>query len=199
MLPIVRLIAVVCFISCLGSAYAAPVHTVTWEPKNASPGTEVTLGGESFVLVRVPLRTFGDNQDYTVRFLAPVFQRVLFATLTTEHNADPLEDPIELDGFDVTAVVSDGRNYTIEPSLTSPARRNFTVTAQTFCTVQIKVGVTRLTLGHFFTTNQQQETDIGRTEDAVPFAQWDDYVHPTAQVRACDRWIDYIRIRRRTN
>ena len=73
---IVRLIWVLCLTGFLGIAHAAPVHTVTWKPKNGAPGTEVTLGGQSLVLVRMPLQPFSGSQRYEVRFLAPVEQPV---------------------------------------------------------------------------------------------------------------------------
>ena len=196
MSPIVRLIAVVFFLIYLESVHAAPVHTVTWTLVNASPGTEVTLAGQTFVLVRVPVRPLIGNQHYAVSFLAPVFPQVgPNATLTTFHSTDPLEDPFQIDGFNATATVLDGRSYLISPSIANPDTSSFSVLAQTTCTVQVKVGSTILSFFHVFTTPQQRPTVLGETLNALPVADWDAYVHPSAQVRACDEWIDYIRIR----
>jgi len=197
---IIRLIGVLCFISCLGAAHAAPVHTVTWTPQNVAPGTEVTLGGQKFVLVRVPLRPFSGTQDYQVSFLAPVVQGFVAASLETQHSTDPVGDPIQIDGFDASVLVSDGRSYNITPAPTpaNPDNKSFAVSVQTFCTAQVKVGAaTLLSFFHFFgPAVQQPRTEIGETPNALPFADWDAYRHPNAQVLACDKWIDYIRIRR---
>ena len=197
---IVRLIWVLCITGFLGIAHAAPIHTVTWKAKNVDPGTEVTLGGQSLVLVRMPLQPFSGSQRYAVSFLAPVDQFFggLSATLTTQHSKDPLEDPIEIDGFDATVIVSDGRNYTLGPTPTPPFdTTSFSVTAHANCTVQVKVGAeTILSFFQFFTTEQQPPTEIGETPDALPLADWEAYRHPNALIQACDDWIDYIRIKK---
>ena len=193
---IVRLIWVLCLTGFLGIAHAAPVHTVTWKPKNGAPGTEVTLGGQSLVLVRMPLQPFSGSQRYEVRFLARV-EGGLGATLTTQHSKDPLEDPIEIDGFDATVIVSDGRNYTLGLAPTPPFDTSFFVTAQATCTVLIKVGAaTILSFFQFFDREQQPPTEIGETPDALPLADWEAYRHPNALIQACDDWIDYIKIKK---
>jgi hypothetical protein len=195
---IVRLLWVLCCLGFLGVAHAVPIHTVTWVQKNVAIGREVTLGGQSLVLVRLPLQPFSGSQRYAVSFLAPVNQSFgLTATLTTQHSRDPLEDPIEIDGFEATVIVSDGRNYTLGPILTPPFTTSFSVAAQATCTVQIKVGAaTILSFFQFFTREQQPPTEIGETPDALPLADWEAYRHPNALIQACDDWIDYIKIRK---
>jgi hypothetical protein len=106
----------------------------------------------------------------------------------------PLRGSIEIDGFNAEAVVVDGRIYTINNSFPDLTQYNFAVDAQAICTVSVKVRQTLLIFSTFFLAVQQPDTDIGTRPNAVPFAQWDDYVDPTQQVRGCDRWLDYIRI-----
>jgi hypothetical protein len=196
---IVRLLWVLCFTSVLGVAHAAPIHTVTWAQKNAPIGKEVTLGGQTLVLVRLPLQPFSGSQRYAVSFLAPADQSFgLLTTLVTQHSRDPLEEPIDIDGFDATVVVSDGRNYTLGPAFPPPCNTCFSVTAQVTCSVHIKVGTaTLLSLFQVFEKVQQPPTELeeGDPPDAVPLANWAAYKHPNAQIQACDDWIDYIKIK----
>jgi hypothetical protein len=192
---LVRLMVAWVGLSVASHAIAAPVHTVTWTPQNVAPGTEVTIAGQRFVLVRVPVQNLGNTARYAVSFLAPIIQGALLATLTTQHSTDPIEDTIQIDGFAAAVTVSDGREYAIAPNFPNLDKYDFTVTAQAICVVLVKVGPTLLSFFTLFQTEQQASTDIGETPNAQPFAEWDAYVHPSAQVKGCDRWIDYIRIR----
>jgi hypothetical protein len=194
---IVRLIWVLCCTGFLGIAHADPIHTVTWKAKNVALGTEVTLAGQSFTLVRVPVKPFKGKQRYEVSFLASVVEQFgyeyLSATLTTRHSTDPLGDLIPIDGFDATVIISDGHFYSLLPSPTNPNATSFSVTAHTSCTVHVQLDAeTILSFTPGFTTVQQRPTVIGEPPDALPVAEWDAYDHPNAHIRACDNWIDYI-------
>ena len=186
-------IAFIC-LSVVSQSNAQSPHSITWTPRTETPGTQVTIAGTSFVLVRVPVRDLGGTSRYAVRFLAPQIQGLLIAPLTTTHSAAPLRGSIEIDGFSAEAGVVDGRSYTINNSPIAPTQYNFSVDAQAICTVSVQVRRTLLVFSTFFTVAQQPATDIGAIPNAVPFAEWDDYVHPTQQVRGCDQWLDYIRI-----
>jgi hypothetical protein len=177
-----------------GGAQAQPAHTITWRAVNAAPGTQVSISGQQFILVRTPVRDLGGNRRFAVSFLAPRTGPALFAILTTLHSRDPLTNPIDLDGFDANVSVSDGRNYSIITNFASPGDYTFNVTAQATCTVSIKAGQTLILLTASLSTVQQPDTDIGSTPNAVPDAEWADYVHPTNQVNGCNRWVDYVRI-----
>lgn len=185
---------------CLGfvsQGNAQSPHPMTWTPRNAAPGTQVNIAGTSFVLVRVPVENLGvPATRYAVSFLAPRVQGFLSGSLTTVHSTAPLNNPIEIDGFDAKVSVSDGRTYTIGSGFQNPSQYNFTVEAQVTCAVTVKVGATLLQFFAPFTDRQQPVTNIGPVPDALQEAEWDDYIHPTAQVRGCDIWLDYIKIRR---
>jgi hypothetical protein len=187
-------IAFVC-LSVVSQSNAQSPHSITWTPRTETPGTQVTIAGTPFVLVRVPVRDLGGTSRYAVRFLARQIQGLsLIAQLITTHSAAPLRGSIEIDGFSAEAGVVDGRTYTINNSVIDPTQYNFRVDAQAICTVSVQVRRTLLVFSAFFTEVQQPETDIDTTPNAVPFAEWENYVDPRQQVRGCDRWIDYIRI-----
>lgn len=175
-------------------AHAAPPHTITWAPQNANPGFSVTIAGQPFVLVRTPVRDLGGSRRFEVEFLAPGTAATLVGILTTLHSKDPLKNPIQIDGFDANLSVTDGRSYTVMTNFVSPGDFTFTVNAFATCSVSIKAGQTLITVSAHLATVQQPETDIGSTPNAVPDAEWVDYVHPTAQVNGCNRWADYVRI-----
>jgi hypothetical protein len=177
-----------------GRAQAASPHTLTWTPQSGNPGKVVTLAGQTFVLIRMPVRDFGSARRYAVSFLAPRTGILVQAPLTTVHSKEALTDPILIEGFDATVTVTDGRSYNILSNFSSPGDYTFTVTAHASCTVQIKVGQTLITLIGHIPVVQQPGTNIGDTPNAVPHADWADYVHPSAQLTACDKWLDYVRI-----
>jgi hypothetical protein len=175
-------------------AHAAPPHTITWAQQNAAIGAKVTIAGQPFTLVRTPVKDLGaGNQDVQVSFLAPGPPASLVGILSTVHSKDPLPNPVQIDGFDANLSVIDGRSYTIMPSFVSPGDYTFTVSASATCIVNIKVGQTLITLTAQLSTVQQPDTTIP-TPNAVPFAEWIDYVHPTLQVNGCNKWVDYISI-----
>lgn len=190
------LVALAVFWLSIGIAvptHAAPPHTIAWTPLNAAPGKNIVIAGEPFVLVRVPVRDLGGNRRFQVSFLAPKFGGTLVGILTTSHSKDPLPDPIQIDGFDAIVTVADGRSYTVDNFL-SPGDYTFTVVAQASCSASIKVGQTLLLLNGVISVTQQPSTDIGDKPNAVPHAEFADYIHPTAQVNGCNKWIDYIRV-----
>jgi hypothetical protein len=174
-------------------ADAVPAHTITWVQQNAAVGAKVTIAGQPFTLVRVPVRDLGGSARFHVKFLAPGAPATLVGVLSTVHSKDPLTNPIQIDGFDANVLVIDGRSYTIFPNFVSPGDYTFNVTASASCIANIKVGQTLITLTAQLTTVQQPDTTIP-DPDAVPAAEWLDYVHPTVQVNGCNKWVDYISI-----
>lgn len=194
MKAIVAIAVLALSIGFAGGAHAQPPHTITWRAQNATPGTQVSIAGQQFVLVRTPVRDLGGSRRFVVSFLAPVTGPTLFAILTTLHSREPLTNPIQLDGFDANVSVSDGRTYSILSNFLSPGDYTFNVTAQATCSVNIKAGQTLIMVNASLSTVQQPDTDIGSTPNAVPDAEWADYIHPTAQVNGCNRWVDYVRI-----
>ena len=175
-------------------ASAAPPHTINWTPLGGAPGKQVTLAGQQFVLVRVPVRDLGGARRFSVTFLAPKVGGTLVGALTTLHSKDPLPDPIQIDGFDAVVTVGDSRTYTVITNFLSPGDYTFTVDAHASCTASIKVGQTLLLITGGISVTQQPSTDIGDTPNALPHAEFADYIHPTAQVNGCNKWVDYIRI-----
>jgi hypothetical protein len=186
-------LTVACLVfGAIGEATAAAVHLVTWVPRSAPPGTRVTIAGTPHELTRMPIRDLGGPNRYALSFLASDPAGSFgFASVLTRHTTDTIENPISIDGFDASVDVSDSRSYLIR---SDGAQNIFSVMAIGQCVVNIKVGKTLITLSTSLSAEQQPDTDIGTTPNAVPFAAWDDYIHPTALVNGCDRWLDYIRI-----
>jgi hypothetical protein len=188
-------LAIALVFGVVGHAAAAPIHPMTWVPRSAAPGDTVTIAGQPFELVRLPLRDLGGSNRYFVSFLRLVTEGFFtaFVVLTTTHSNDPIENPIQIDGFDATVEVTDRRSY----NLNSPdgGNHSFVVFVHVDCVVKVKIGQTLALISTSFFAEQQPVTDIGTIPNAVPFAQWGDYLHPTTLVNGCDRWLDYIRIR----
>jgi hypothetical protein len=183
-------------VAVAGPGDAAPAHTIVWSPKNAAPGTIVTLAGQPFVLIRIPVRDLGSTRRFMVSFLATKTGTFVQAPLPTVHSRDPLANPSEIDGFDAVISVSDSRSYHVNTNFIPPDDDYvFQVIAHASCTVQIKLGATLVSFGTSFSAIQQPLTNIGAIPNAVPHAEWADYVHPSPQVTACNNWIDYIRVR----
>jgi hypothetical protein len=174
--------------------HAQSPHTITWTARGGNPGALVTIAGQQFRIARTPIRDLGSSRTFSLTFLAPRTGPVLTGFVLTSHSTAPLTNPIQIDGFDANVTVADGRNYTIVNNFASPGDYTFTVAAQAVCTVNVKVGQTLITLFATFSAVQQPDTDIGNTPNALPQAEWADYIHPTALVTGCNQWIDYVRI-----
>ena len=180
-----------------GTVGAVQPHTITWIPKNAAPGQVVTIAGQQFVLVRFPIRDLASTRRFQVSYLATKNGTAIVpAILTTVHSKDPIVNSIEIDGFDASVFVSDGRTYSLLSNFLTPADDyTFSVNATASCSVSVKLGETLVTLIGHFSVVQHVAENIGTTPNAVPFANWADYVHPNPQITACNNWLDYVRIR----
>lgn len=188
---VVWLVAACLVLGLATPALAGPPHTPTWTPKTAAPGTTITIAGRELVAVRMPVKDLGPAAGrYAVSFLAPINAGTVVATVFSQHYTDPLVDPIQIDGFDATPTLVDARTYT----LIGPDNfRAFSVTAQASCGVNLKLGSTLVTIA-VVGFNVEQQSSVHDTFNLVPHAEWADWVHPTAQVNGCDRWLDYVRV-----
>lgn len=195
---IMRLVIAIVLLSLTGQGNAQSLHPITWTPQSVAPGTRVNIAGTAFVLVRVPVRDLGGSRRYAVSFLATRFEiagaGLIISSLSTIHTNGPLENSLQIDGFNAEVNVDDLRHYNVNNDPINRTQYNFSVEASASCRVSVLVGRTELTFSASFSRTQQPETAIGTTPDAVPFAEWDAYIHPTSLIRGCDRWIDYIRI-----
>jgi hypothetical protein len=182
-----------------GVANAQSVHGVTYTARTAALGTQVSLGGKTFVLVRLPMKDFGSANRYIVEFLAEVTDvaTTTFAgDLFTEHSDQTLTSTTLIGGFPASALVSDSRTYTFSTQFFPATGNALKVDVQVNCVVQVKVGDTLAGLFADFSSVQQDTTPALVT---APFsgsanAAWGNYVDPITLVTACDNWIDYIRI-----
>jgi hypothetical protein len=197
----IQLGSLVTLVLLCGAAYAVPPHSLTYSQVSVAPGTQVTIGGEQFIAVQVPMRQFTVDSHYAVRFLTPMGQDgSVFAFLTTTHSTDPLPSTnATIDGFPALIQVIDGRTYSISTELdpnTFEPTNMFRAVAGATVTVQIKVGDTLLS---FFDglNKTDHEVDLGLNEyRATGQAAYGKYLDPVALMGAqgLDKWVDYIRV-----
>lgn len=180
-----------------GVAGAANVHNVTWVRKAVAPGTEVTLGGQTFVLVRLPMKEFTNNNRYVVEYLVPEFLPsppiVASTQLSTVHSDIQLTDTVDVSGYPANISVVDGRSYDYNANLGFDD--GLKVEASVVGTVTIKVGDTVLSLSAFFTAEQQALTAVPSPFAASSWATWQ-YPDPTTLVASFDNWVDFVRVLR---
>jgi hypothetical protein len=191
-MTIVFRFAVACLVLGLAgpATAAADPHTPTWAPRTAAPGTAITIAGTPLIAVRIPVEDLGPAAGrYAVSFLAPNAGGTVRALVATVHSNEPLVDPIQIDGFDAILGLSDARSYGL---VGPPGNRAFSVLAQVTCGVHIKLGATLVSVA--VGLHVEQQSSVHDTLNLVPHAEWADWVHPTAQVNGCDRWLDYVRV-----
>ena len=189
----------VAFVAICGAAEAQ--HSLTYSQISVNPGTIVTIAGQQFVAVQVPMRQFSVDSRYAVRFLSPVGQDGdVFAFLITQHSSAALPSTnATIDGFPALIQVSDGRNYAITTEIdlvTFEVTNVFRAIGSATATVQVKVGDT---LVSFFDSleNTDHEVDLGPNEyRATGQALYGKYTDPLPLLgpQGLDKWIDYIRI-----
>jgi hypothetical protein len=179
-----------------GAVSAANVHNITWVRKAVSPGTVVTLGGQDFVLVRMPMKEFSNNNRYVVEYLAPVVDPgpppAVLTEISTLHSNETITDPVTVSGYPAQIEVTDGRSYQYHANI--GFEDGLQVDAQVYGIVTIKVGDTLMTLSTLFSAVQQTLTAVATDFSASPYAQWGNYTDPTVLVTSFDNWLDYVRI-----
>jgi hypothetical protein len=184
-----------------GTVYAQPPHAVTYSQVSVAPGTQVTINGEQYVAVQVPVRQFTVDSRYAVRFLEPVQpDGSVFAFLSTQHSTDPLPSTnATIDGFPALIQVNDGRTYAIVTTtdpITFENTNVLRVSGTATVTVQVKLGDTLLS-GFESLSKIDHEADLGPNEyRGTAQAAYGKYTDPLSLlgVNGLDKWVDYIRI-----
>ena len=190
------------FVALIVSGAAAHAqHSLTYSQISVAPGAVVTISGQQFVAVQVPMRQFTADSRYAVRFLTPRGDDgEVFAILTTQHSSAALSSPnATIDGFPALIQVNDGRNYAITTEIdfvTFETTNVFRAVGTASTIVQVKVGDT---LVSFYDSleNTDHEVDLGQNEyRATSQAAYGKYTDPLALLgpQGLDKWIDYIRI-----
>jgi hypothetical protein len=180
-----------------GTASAANVHNVTWVRKAVAPGTIVSIGGQNFVLVRLPLKEFTNGNRYIVEYLEEAQDLgppVTFnAQVSATHSTDALVNPVTVSGYPANIAVQDLRQYNYADG--TGFQDGLEVDAWLFASVTLKVGDTALALGTFFSTTQQNLTSVpSGIFSSSSYANWNQYTDPTALVTHFDNWLDYVRV-----
>ena len=177
-----------------GNAIAA-VHNLSYAKKSPALGTEFVLGGQTYVLVRIPIELFS-GEKYSI--IIP-FERDSFdpsdgtVNLTTEHSTDAFGADLTIDSYPARLSVDDYRNETVSGDYGVSSR--FTVSLQVNLTITIKVGTTLVTAQYFMDRGgYETNANLGASFNAQPYAQWAKYTDPTGIVAAMDELIDYVRV-----
>lgn len=189
---------------CAMGVQAAPPHSITYAKKAEEPGKVLTINGNKFVIVRLPVRAFSGDK-YAITFPAPLAEgdQFTYAILPTYHGTDGFTQNLTIDGYPAQVEVSDSRVYQLTQDFLEPGTNLFTVSAQATATVTINLGGTVLLLGESVNTKDpigggelETEVGIGNSFNAASAAEseWWKYTDPTTQVNTLDYWVDYIRI-----
>jgi hypothetical protein len=183
-------------LSLAGSTNAlAAAHALTYL-ENAQPlGTEISLGGRTYVLVRMPVELFS-GERYSL--IVP-FERYSYdptdgnLNLQTEHSTDAFDSNLTIDSYPARVVVKDVRSFGLSGDFGEVAFFSVGVTVQV--NVTLKLGTTLVTIGYYMDKGgYETEADIGPSFSAQPFAEWSEYRDPTGLVSHLDDLIDYVRV-----
>jgi len=195
----------------------AQVHAVTYSKNAQDPPKFVTLGGQSFALVRFAVRDFTVDKRYLVSYLAPIVDEdgnlattgditLLPTSLVTEHSNEALTSNITIDGYPGVLQLSDGRQYSMQSDFLGTDKQ-FDVEHTAVVFLRVKVGDMILNFQNFWDKLQQPVAggdqdpgslgyvNLGDSYNAYPAVRWGLYVDPTGLVGAADSWIDYITIK----
>jgi hypothetical protein len=180
---------------CQSEALAGPTgpHPITYVQRVEPLGTQVTLGAETFDLVRIPVRLFSGKRYALIvpamRF-DPDFGMVY---IEASHSTEPFESNITIDTFPAHVRIDEVHNYSVTGDLGTSA--SFNVGTYVGLSLTIKLGTTRLSYVVQFDRDAiLTEADIGADYNVVPYAEWVKYRDPTGLIRAVNDLLDYIRV-----
>jgi hypothetical protein len=183
-------------LSLAGTANAlAAAHALTYVENVQPLGTEFSLGGRSFVLVRIPIELFsGERYSVIVPFSrSPDDPTDGNVNLQTEHSTDPFDSNLTIDSYPARVVVEDVRSFGLSGDFGESAFFTAVVTVQV--NVTLKLGTTLVTFGFLMDKGgYETEVDIGPSFSAQPFAEWSEYRDPTGLVGKLNDLIDYVRV-----
>lgn len=191
----------------------AGAHNVAYSQKSALPGTQFTLGGTTFDIVRVPIRLFS-GESYALIVPAsrsdPEFSHL---NLQVQHSSDPFVSNVTISSFPAHVAVTDGRFYSLTGNVGGTAAASavdssggvqadlviggttFNVGTYVSMTVTIKLGSTRVRYSIQLDRDLlQTNVGVGSAYNIVPFAEWAKYKDPTDLVKALNDLVDYIRV-----
>jgi hypothetical protein len=168
-------------------------HTMTYVERVEPLGTQVTLGGDTFDLVRIPVRLYsGARYAFIVPAIRfdPDFGSV---ALEAHHSNEPFTSNITIDSFPARATVEEVVNYTMSGDFGTSGALD--VGTYVGLTVTIKLGNTLVS--YFVPLDRyavQTSTEVGATHNFVPYAEWAKYRDPIDLVKALNNLLDYIRV-----
>jgi hypothetical protein len=168
-------------------------HTMTYVEQVAPLGTELTFGGETFDLVRIPVRLY-TGERYALIVPAQRFDPDFGSVaLDAHHSSEPFVANITIDSFPARADVQEVVHYTMNGDFGTSAALE--VGTNVGLTITIKLGTTLVSyfvpLGRYAV---QTSTEVGTTYNFVPYAEWAKYRDPVDLVKAVNNLLDYIRV-----
>jgi hypothetical protein len=196
---------------CQTDAFAG-AHTVTYVRRTQPLGTQVTLGGTTFDLIRVPVRLLSGEQYSLIVPAArfdPDFGSVNIQAL---HATGSFVANATVDTYPAHVAVTDRRYYTLTGNVggAGVARTadsaagaeaiiiggtTFNVGTGVAMTVTIKIGTTLVRYAVELNRDLlQTNVDVGPAYNIVPYAEWGKYRDPLDLVKALNDLLDYIRV-----
>jgi hypothetical protein len=168
-------------------------HSITYAKRVEPLGTQVTLGGATFDLVRIPVGLFSGKR-YALIVPATRFDPDFgLVYIGASHSTEPFESNITIDTFPAHVRVDEVQSYSLAGDLGTSA--TFNVGTYIGLSVTIKLGTTRLSYVVQLDRDAiLTEADIGADYNAVPYAEWAKYRHPSDLVKAVNDLLDYIRV-----
>jgi hypothetical protein len=178
----------------------ADAHTVSYVKRSGALGDTVTVGGQDYVLVRIPVKTFtGVLYGITIPcpVVGPGFGGCNVSTVHVGAN-DPFTQNITIDGFPANVSVQDFRHYSLDGQIGTDS--TFQVFSGASGSLTIKLGTTLVLFSEQFIRQftpgniYETDVDVGDATNIRPFAQFGNYRDPLPEVSSVNIIIDYIRI-----
>src|SRR5262245_59172098 len=170
--------------------FAGP-HTMTYVELVKPLGTQVTLGGTTFDLIRIPVRLYS-GERYALIVPATRYDPDFgIVGLNAYHSDEPFTSNITIDSFPARADVQELVHYIASGDFGTSA----TLEVATFVdlTLTIKLGTT-LVRYEAVLDRYQTNRPVGATYNFVPRAEWAKYQDPLDLLKALNDLLDYIRV-----
>jgi hypothetical protein len=195
----IRSLFALCCLLCTGTVLAQD-HVLTYTRIVRPVDSTITILGDSYKMVRIPVRDMVTGSKYSVIFPAQdEGGSFLVAFVIASHEPDGFVANMTIDGFPAQVQIFDTLNYVMTTSIFEGGN-DFTVTGSATINVSIDLGETIMSISNSITAKDAvgdpflTNVNIGDSANAVPYAQWGKYLDQTNLVTGLDHWIDNIRI-----
>ena len=187
-------------------------HKISYVQNVQPLGTQITLGGTTFDLIRVPVRLLSGEQYSLVVPAARFDPDYGSVNIQAMHAKGTFVSNATIDTYPAHVALTDQRYYTLTGNVggdavaraANPAAGSeaiiiggttFNVGTGVGMTVTIKIGTTLVKYEVELNRDYlQTNVDVGDAYNIVPFAEWGKYRDPLDLVKALNDLLDYIRV-----